>query len=341
MHLRCQALKKSAKLRPKYFFYFILPIHPILPSDLAPPSSRDPMPEPVEPHIIDLHFFHDHAIASYLIPSVEGLIIVDSGPYSVFPALKSGIEALGYRLEDVRHVLLSHIHFDHAGAAWALAAGGAKVYVHPLGYRHMQDPTRLYGSAKRIYGDMMEALWGEMNGISEERLISVPDGEQVQIGEHTFRAWHTPGHASHHIAWQWGDQIFSGDVAGCRIDSGPVVPPCPPPDIDIEAWMSSIDLILGLQPRVLYLTHFGSVREVTTHLAQLKDQLQGWAAWIRPRWEQKQAIEEVVPDFQAYAAAQLRAAGLDDKGIARYEAANPAWMSVAGLYRYWTQRAAT
>lgn len=289
-------------------------------------------------HTLDLQFLTDHAIASFVIESTDGLIIVESGPHSVFPRLESELQRLGFQVSDVKHVLLTHIHFDHAGAAWALAEQGATVYVHPRGYKHLIDPSRLYGSAQRIYGDMMEQLWGQMHGIPEEKLISVEHEDEFQLGEHLFKAWHTPGHASHHIAWQWGNQIFAGDVAGAKIEGGPVSPPCPPPDIDLELWNQSIDLLLSLQPTTLHLTHFGAVTDVESHLEALRTTLNDWANWIKPHWAEGRDMNLVTPEFQAYAASQLEAAGLDERAIARYEAANPAWMSVAGLYRYWGKR---
>lgn len=289
-------------------------------------------------HTLDLNFFVDHAIASFVIETNDGLVLIESGPHSTLPHLETGLQGLGFALSDVKHLLLTHIHFDHAGAAWALAEAGAQVYVHPRGYKHLLDPTRLYSSAQRIYGDAMETLWGQMHSIPEQQLHTVADGQTLALGGESFTAWHTPGHASHHIAWQRGDQMFTGDVAGCRIEGGPVVPPCPPPDIDIEAWHASIDLILAKTPQSLHLTHFGAVTDVADHFAQLRNMLSDWSEWIRPHWVEGRDPQEVTPEFQAYAAEQLRDAGLDQHGIDRYEAANPAWMSVAGLYRYWQKK---
>ncbi|MDP5169496.1 MAG: MBL fold metallo-hydrolase [Bacteroidia bacterium] len=289
-------------------------------------------------HTIDLHFHLDHAIAAFVVETHDGLVLIESGPHSVFPYLEKGLADLGFSIADVKHLLLTHIHFDHAGAAWALAQAGAQVYVHPRGYKHLLDPSRLYGSAKRIYGDFMESLWGDMQPIAEQQLTSVEHGSSFTFGGKTFTAWHTPGHASHHIAWQWGDQVFAGDVAGVSIDGGPVVPPCPPPDIDIEAWNDSLDLLVNLKPSVLHLTHFGAITEVETHISQLRQMLTGWSQWIFPHWEAGRDMNIVTPEFQTYASDQLRDAGLGAAAIDRYQAANPAWMSVAGLYRYWTKK---
>lgn len=291
-------------------------------------------------HIIDLHFYHEHTIASFVIPSSEGPIVVETGPHSTYPQLVKGLSDLGYQPSDVRHVLLSHIHFDHAGAAWALAEAGATVYVHPVGAPHMASPERLYNSAKRIYGDKMEELWGKMQPIAGDRLKVVGHQEVLEIGGHRFVAHHTPGHASHHIAWQLGDAIFTGDVAGCKIENGPVVPPCPPPDIDIEAWKESISLLKTLSPKTLYLTHFGPIEAIDQHLGELEQMLDGWADWIKRQMTKGLDAQTMTPLFQAYTDQQLRDAGLRDDTIAQYEAANPAWMSVAGLMRYWKKREA-
>lgn len=291
-------------------------------------------------HIIDLHFQTDHTIAAFLVETSEGPVLVETGPHSVFAHLTAGLARHGYRPEDIRHVFLSHIHFDHAGAAWALAATGATIYVHPAGYQHLQDPSRLYQSAQRIYGDQMETLWGQMHEIPAERLVAVPDEARYEIGDQTFVALHTPGHASHHIAWQVGEVIFTGDVGGVKISDGPVVPPCPPPDIDVPAWRASIARLRALAPQALYLTHYGPVTAVEAHLDALETILADWAQWMKPHFEAGTDPAEVTPRFQAYADDQLRAAGLDAHGLAQYEAANPAWMSVAGLLRYWRKQQA-
>jgi len=186
---------------------------------------------------------------------------------------------------------------------------------------------------------MMEKLWGEMHGIHPENLIAIEDGQKITVDEHEFESLHTPGHASHHIAWKLGDIIFAGDVAGCKINQGPVVPPCPPPDIDIEAWHESIDKILAHQPQSLYLTHFGKVDEVSQHLEDLKTVLGDWASWMKVKFDQQKSLEEITPEFKAYAANQLIEAGLGEIEVKKYESANPAWMSVAGLMRYWGKKA--
>lgn len=288
---------------------------------------------------LDLKFRDlDDSIAAFLIESEEGPILIESGPYSTFPQLTSELNKHGYKPEDVKHVLLSHIHFDHAGAAWAFAKNGATIYLHPFGAGHMHDPSKLVASATMIYGDMMDELWGAMEGIPEENLKTMEHEEEVQIGEHTFKALHTPGHAKHHIAWEWGQTIFTGDVAGCKIGAGPVVPPCPPPDINIEDWNASLDILLERNPEQLVLTHFDKVSNVQGHVEELRKVLNDWADWIKVRWEAGATAEELTSEFVEYTNNQLRAAGASEETVKKYEAANPPWMSVAGLIRYWKKR---
>ncbi|MEM7375043.1 MAG: MBL fold metallo-hydrolase [Bacteroidota bacterium] len=289
-------------------------------------------------HTIDLHFQTSHSIASYVIDTTVGPVMVETGPHSAYKNLVAGLESIGYQPGDIKHVFLSHIHFDHAGAAWALAKAGATVYVHPRGWKHLLNPERLYNSARMIYGDQMETLWGLMENIPESQLISVEDGQSFTVGDKTFAAWHTPGHASHHIAWQLEDAVFTGDVGGARINNGPNLPPCPPPDIDIEAWDHSIDRILALKPKRLFLTHFGEATDIEPHFAELRQVLHDWAHWIKPHYEAGKSAEELIPGFQEFAAKPLYDAGLNKQEIKEYFTANPPWMSVAGLLRYWKKK---
>lgn len=288
-------------------------------------------------HILDLNFLNSsHTIAAFLVETSIGPVLIETGPHSTLPQLKQQVEKQGYQLEDIPYVLLSHIHLDHAGAAWALAQNGTTVYVHPAGEKHLLDPSRLMDSARRIYQDKMDVLWGEMHSIPTEKLKTVQHGESLIMGDTVFRAWHTPGHAVHHLAWQVGTEIFTGDVGGVKIDSGIVVPPCPPPDIHVEDWQTSIRLIESLNPTALYLTHYGKVTNVQEHLEQLERQLLAWANWMKPYAEKNADPTEITPLFQAFAQEQLRQNGITDQAaLERYEKANPSWMSVAGLMRYW------
>jgi glyoxylase-like metal-dependent hydrolase (beta-lactamase superfamily II) len=290
-------------------------------------------------HTLDLKFLgQDDTIAAFLIIADGEIALVETGPYSTYESLKSEVKRCGYDLKDIKKVFLTHIHFDHAGAAWALAEQGATIYMHPFGEKHMIDPSKLYNSAKMIYGDKMDYLWGKMENIAPERIHSTAQGEQISLGNGQMTAWHTPGHASHHIVWQFGDDLFAGDVAGCKINGGIVVPPCPPPDIDIEAWVESLNLIKKLKVKRLYLTHFGVITAVQKHLTQLERRLIRWSNWMRPRYEKGMTAAEVTPLYQAFVNKELTRYGIVGTQLAQYESANPAWMSVAGLMRYWHKK---
>ncbi len=289
-------------------------------------------------HTLDLNFLgHRDTIAAYLIESEENLVLVETGPHSTFNALKSAIQNLGFEIEQITHVFLTHIHFDHAGAAWCLAPH-ATIYVHPFGEKHLIDPTKLYNSAKMIYKDDMDRLWGDMHGIPPEKLHATTHGEMVKVGNLTFIAWHTPGHAVHHIAWQLEKDLFVGDVGGVKIDGGIVVPPCPPPDIDIEAWCQSLNLIRELKVKTLHLTHFGQVTSVKKHTDSLEKRLMRWSNWIKPHYEKGESPQEVTPQYQAFVKKELAQFGITGEHYEQYESANPAWMSVAGLMRYWHKK---
>lgn len=301
-------------------------------------------------HTLDLHFKHlDHTIAAFVVEGADGLILVESGPHSTFPALEQAFLDKGWRLADVRHVFLSHIHFDHAGAAWALARLGARIYVHEKGLPHLASPEKLYNSARMIFGENMDTLWGAMEPIPEAQLYAPAHGETIDVAGLQCTAWHTPGHAVHHIAWEIAPAaapagqsvLFTGDVGGVKIDRHPVMPPCPPPDIHVEDWLSSLQLIRTLPAPTLYLTHYGAIDDKNAHLDALERRLLAWADWMKPYADQQAAAPEVVPLFEAYVRQELLDAGVDETGLAQYEAANPAFMSVAGLLRYWKKKQAT
>jgi len=289
-----------------------------------------------EIHVLDIRFLDvPHVIANYLIPSNDGLILVETGPVTAFEHLKQAIADEGFDRKDVRHVLLTHIHFDHAGAAWKFADNGAKIYVHPIGVPHLNNPEKLWNSAKRIYQDDMERLWGEMQPIDRELLVPIDDRQIFDIGGVEFQAFYTPGHAVHHNAYKLGDVVFTGDVAGVSIDNGPAVPPCPPPDIDIELWKNSIDTVLSLHPKTLYLAHFAKIEHPEEHLNNLKKMLDDWKNWMEPYFDKGTAVETIIPKFVAYTQNQLRELGCSEAQIDQYEKGNPSFMSVTGLLRYW------
>ncbi len=291
-------------------------------------------------HTLDLQFLqHPETIAAFLIESSDGLALVETGPHSTFHILEKAVENTGHKMADIRHVFISHIHFDHAGAAWCLADLGADIYVHPLGVKHLAEPSKLYNSAKMIYGDRMEELWGEMRPIAAKQLYGTEHGAQIKVGASTFTAWHTPGHAVHHVAWQLDDEVlFTGDVAGVRIENGPAMPPCPPPDINVEDWLKSIQLMRELGAEKFYLTHYGLITNKLAHLEDLEKRLLAWKEWMRPHFEQQTPMTDLVPLFEQFVASELSQNGVKKEILPQYESANPAYMSVSGLLRYWTKK---
>lgn len=290
-------------------------------------------------HIIDLEFLGNKTtIASFLIESEAGPILVETGPHSHFENLKQGVEKLGYQIEDIKNVLLTHIHLDHAGGAWALAEKGANIYMHPFGTRHMIDPSKLLASAKMIYKDDMDRLWGDLKPIPEDKVKTLEHGETLQIGNRKFVAWHTPGHANHHIAWQLDNVVFTGDVAGVKINKGPILAPCAPPDISLEKWHHSLEILRKINPEKLYLTHFGEVNNPLEHLEKLEENLHLQANWMKEYWDKQESIENITPIFQAWNDDILKQNGVNAEALEQYNTANPAWMNVMGLMRYWTKK---
>lgn len=296
----------------------------------------------VEPGIfvLDHHFLGAPGlIASYLLPGPDGLTLVESGPGSTTETLLAGIRAAGFDPGDLRRILLTHIHLDHAGAAGGLVRRfpEARAYVHPAGAAHLVDPSRLLRSARRIYGDHMDTLWGEILPVPEDRLTVLTDGEAVRVGGRVLRALDTPGHASHHLAFHDPDAgvVFTGDVAGVRLERTPHVrPPTPPPDIDLGLWRASVARIRALRPRALLLTHFDAVDDPEWHLDDLLARLFSWAGWMDGRLEGGSGTEELVAALRRRGDAEIRDAGGDDDMVRRYDLSVSYEMIVDGLARY-------
>jgi glyoxylase-like metal-dependent hydrolase (beta-lactamase superfamily II) len=252
--------------------------------------------------------------------------LIDCGPTSCLAALEAALGDRGLALADIRHLVLTHIHLDHAGAAGALVRKNPalRVYVSAIGAPHLVDPSRLERSARRLYGDDFDRLWGELVPVPEEAIEIV--GDKVL----ELDAWPTPGHASHHISYLAPDgSCYAGDAAGVRVvPSSYIAPVAPPPDIDLEAWEGSLDEIEARAPARLCLPHFGVVEDVRDHLTGMRARLREWAARVRDG-----ATEE---EFVAEAEAELAAAG--GESAAAYTQAGPLWQSYQGLKRYWDKR---
>lgn len=277
-------------------------------------------------------------IAAHLVETSAGPVLIETGPHSTLPKLKAGLAKYGYQMEDIEHVFLTHIHLDHAGAAWAFAEHGATIYMHPKGQKHMADPTKLLASAKMIYKEMMDILWGTLKPIPADQIIAVEHGQTYQVGDTEIIVWNTPGHAVHHVAYQIGQSLIAGDVAGAKIGDGPITPPCPPPDINIDDWMDSIALIEKLDLTEVYLSHFGKVTNLVNHFTELKAVLWDWANFMLPHYQNETSPAEVIPLFKKYTDQKLIAAGVSKKDLVIYESSNPSNMSVLGILRYWKKK---
>jgi glyoxylase-like metal-dependent hydrolase (beta-lactamase superfamily II) len=288
-------------------------------------------------HVLDTQQLDRRGIiAATAVEADDGLVLFDTGPESTFPNVAEQLQEAGFAAKDVRHVFLSHIHFDHAGAAWRFAELGATIYVHPRGAPHLIDPTKLINSARRIYGDEMQRLWGQFAPIAKQSVTVLDDMDVVRVSPFEVRAIATPGHANHHNVYQWEDNVFGGDVAGVRLGGGPPVPPFVPPELHIESWRESIGKIRALKPKRLYLPHFGPVEgSVSAHLDALDDRICRWAIWFRDRIRVGHNEQQLISAFTEYVAAELREAGATEDEIRDYECADPSFMAVGAAMRYW------
>ncbi len=269
-----------------------------------------------------LHAGAEKSVGVYLIETPDGLALFDCGPASCIPALKAGLAERGHELDDLKHLLLSHIHLDHAGAAGSLVREhpALEVHVSAIGAPHLVDPSRLERSARRLYGETFDTLWGELAPVPEAN-VRVATGRAA--GLEVFAA---PGHASHHVCYSDGTTLYAGDAAGVRIQPSPfVLPPTPPPDVDVEAWYRTLEEIERRAPERLALIHFGYANDVSRHLGELRERLDIWSRRV-----EEGATEE---EFVAKAKADL-----PPEEAEGYDRAMPFWQSYAGLARYWEKR---
>ena len=292
-------------------------------------------------HTLDLKFLGiSGAIASYMIPHPDGIVLVECGPGSTIPRLEQAIWTYGYQIKDISDVLLTHIHLDHAGAAGWLAGQGARIIVHPVGAPHMKDPEKLLASAERIYGEEMERLWGEFLPVPDDRIISPTDNDVIEINGLEFQVLDTPGHARHHFAYIYQDICFSGDIGGVRMSvTKHLRIPMPPPEFVLEDWRYSHERLvksftLGQFARIAP-THFGIFSDPIWHLNELGDSLEEIDAWMRSFMPSDPSIETVNEEFLSWTEVRSEKQGLSQEQIDAYEAANPSWMSSYGIHRYW------
>ncbi|MFN2121637.1 MAG: MBL fold metallo-hydrolase [Anaerolineales bacterium] len=288
---------------------------------------------------LDLNFQKSpHAIACYLIKHSTGAVLVECGPGSTLEELKTGLGRLGLAPSDVTHVLLTHIHLDHAGAAGWLARRGAQIFVHPVGAPHLISPERLLSSARRIYGDRMDELWGEFLPVPEARITVPADGEEIDVGGRRFVPIDTPGHAEHHYAYLFEGTCFSGDVGGVRVLPHRYLRvPMPPPELDLEKWRRSLARLRREAFDRIAPTHFGIHSDPQWQLQAVERGLDEAERWMEHAMQEQPAIEALRTAFEGWMDEEGRQEKLSEHGLQAYRLANPPGMSADGLLRYWTK----
>lgn len=286
---------------------------------------------------IDLNFLGlSGAIAVYLIPHKEGVILVDCGPGSTIPTLLEAIQDKGYQLKDITDIFLSHIHLDHAGAAGWFARQGAHIHVHPVGAPHMINPEKLLVSAGRIYGESMQALWGTFLAVPEAKITIHQDGEVVDVGGISVKVIDTPGHAYHHNAHIINNICFSGDVGGVRMQGSSLIRlPSPPPEFHLEKWRESLLKLRQENFEFIAPTHFGLFPDPEAHLSSLMHILDELDVWIDTYLPQELPLEKLTTFWQEWIEKQASLQRINPDLNVVYETAIPSWMSLQGIMLYW------
>lgn len=286
---------------------------------------------------IDLNFQDKtQAIASYLIRHNDGAVLIETGPGSTLPALEAALSAEGLSPRDITHVLVTHIHLDHAGAAGWLAKQGAQIYVHPNGAPHLINPEKLIASATRIYGEKMEQLWGEILPVEEDQLTVPQDAEEIVIGNLRFLPVNTPGHAEHHYSYVFEDICFCGDVGGVRIPGYVYLrAPMPPPELHFGRWRESIARLKLLKFQRIAPTHFGIFDDAAWQLDVMDKTLAEVEQWLEIVMANDPSIDELREAFTLWMQEQGQLKNLSEDVIRAYALANPVAMSADGLMRYW------
>ncbi len=282
-------------------------------------------------------------VGSYLFSGRDEIALIDPGPGSMLEAQLAAIREAGFDPADVTHLLLTHIHLDHAGMTGSLLRHmpRATVYVHSKGAPHLIDTSKVIASAERIYGDQMKELWGTIESVPEERLRIIEGDDILTIADRRLEVHYTPGHAVHHVIYfdVHSGELFCGDVAGVRLqDVDYVRPPTPPPDLDIEAWSESIDKLKRLRPDVLYIAHFGPTRNVTQHLERLRERLYAWGDFVLSAMRDGKSEAEIIELLIAHTEPELQRATGDPHSLKRYEIATNYAMTVQGYMRFWTKK---
>ena len=293
---------------------------------------------------IDLQFLgKPEIIATVVLHGAGGLALIDPGPSTTLEHLTQSLQRKGFRVGDISQLLLTHIHLDHAGVAGSLVKmnPAIEVFVHEKGAPHMANPERLLASATRLYGEDMGPFWGEFLAVPPGRLRELSGGETIVAGGRELQVAYTPGHASHHVSFfdRSSRVAFVGDTAGIRRGSGAyVMPPTPPPDIDLDVWRVSEERILAWDPDTLFLTHFGPFHGARSHFRELRANMDRWSGIVR-RLIADQSLDEPQRQraFVDEALMELRRA-VGDQEADQYGRAGRLDYSWQGLARYWRKK---
>ncbi len=281
-------------------------------------------------------------IATAVLQGPGGVALIDPGPSSTLPTLRQELGRSGISIGDVTALVLTHIHLDHAGASGTLVRErpGLQVYVHEKGAPHMIDPERLLASATRLYGNAMDRLWGEVRAVPPDAIVALAGGERLEVGGCELQVAYTPGHASHHVSYYNADTgiAFVGDTAGIKMTPGGyVLPPTPPPDIDLEIWDASLGRIEAWHPRTMMLTHYGPAAPCGPHIAEVRDHLAFTADLVRASLARDEDDESREAWFTEQLRLELRRR-LGEGEARAYEVAGPFDLNWRGLARYFKKR---
>jgi glyoxylase-like metal-dependent hydrolase (beta-lactamase superfamily II) len=280
-------------------------------------------------------------IATAIVQGADGVTLIDPGPTSCLPVLERGLRDRGLALRDVRTLLLTHIHLDHAGATGTIAerAPGVRVYVHERGAPHMIDPAKLLASVTRLWGDQMDSIWGAFLPVPAGQVTVLKGGERLALAGTEMRVAYTPGHAKHHVSYldEHSGMAYVGDTAGVRVGGDYLIAPTPPPDIDIEAWQQSINTIDSWQPVSLFLTHFGPVSPARAHLARFRTTIATAAETAREMIAAGGSDEELTGRFVEWMRQDARKV-LSEAEARATELAAPFDQLWQGLARYWGKK---
>jgi len=296
---------------------------------------------------VDLEYLgHENLIATAVLETDRGIALLDPGPTTALDTLTEKLQAAGYDVSQVHAVLLTHIHLDHAGATGTIVrehAPDADVYVHERGASHMIRPARLLKSARRIYGDDMDRLWGTFDPVPEDQVRVLTGEETIDLGGRTLGTAYTPGHAQHHVSYLDGNSgtAFIGDVGGMRVaGSDHIVPVMPPPDVDLPGWATSLETILAWSPDRLFLTHFGPHEDVDRHIRVMAQRVDAFAETVRMTLDEQaqQPDDELATRFAEKENARMREAA-DEAYWDAYERFGQPRDSWYGLARYWRKHA--